>query len=884
MHHRLILTLFLIGSQMTCLCGQPAYKLNWQQLPELPPPVNARQQPGLAGAFVGVHQDVLIIAGGANFPNQPPWQGGQKVWWDDIYVLQKNESGQYFWRTDAKWKLPKPIAYGVAIPTNDGLLCFGGNHGEKIANTIYQISWNAARQEIEIKTIGEMPIPLAMMTGGKIGTTVYLAGGQSLTEGKHFLAFDLEKQTWEKLPSWPGKSRVLPVSAVQSNGNESCFYLFSGRQPSAGQPTTLLTDGYAYIPSQQEWITLNPISPEGDSPICLMAGTAIGVGAHHILTFGGDDGNIFRRIEALDLKITATNDTSLQNQLVRQKIDLLEEHPGFSTDVLAYHTITDQWVTIGKQPIPGKVTTPVVNWQDIMVLPTGEVQPGIRTTTITALSFEQQPPFGLGNYVVIGLYLLLLIGMGLYFARRNQNTDNYFKANGRIPWWAAGLSIFGTQLSAITFMAIPAKTFATNWTYFWLNMTILLVAPLIVWGFLPFFRRLQVTTAYEYLEMRFNVTTRLIGATMFMLLQLGRIGIVLFLPSMALSVVTGIDVTYAIIIMGLLSIFYTVLGGIEAVIWTDVIQVFVLLGGALGCLLFIPFHLEGGWSQLWHSAIEAGKLQVFDVRFDFTVTSFWVMLIGGIGASLISYGSDQTVIQRYLTTKDERNAARSIWTNALLSIPATILFFGMGTALFVFYQKHPAMLDPTMNNADAIFPFFIVSQLPDGIAGLLIAGIFAAAMSSLDSSMNAVATVLTHDFYLRFQPASSDRQLLIFARIMTAIIGTLGLAFALLLATWDIQSLWDQLNTFIGLFAGGLGGIFILGIFTKKTNGTGAIIGLLSSALIQYLIKMYTPLSFLLYTATGMIACIFVGYLASILLKQNNTPNKGLTIYSKMKA
>ena len=882
MHQRLILILFSLFTQTVCLSGQSTYTLDWQQLPDLPPPENGQQQPGLAGAFAGIHEDRLIIAGGANFPNNPPWLGGQKVWWDDIYVLQKTDSDQYIWHTNINWKLPAPLAYGVTISTTDGLLCFGGNQRDQISSKIYQISWNIVHQEIEIKTIGEMPVPMAMMTGGKIGSKVYLAGGQSPVGGKHFFEFDLEHHTWEELPSWPGKSRILPISAVQSNGTEPCFYLFSGRHPKVGQPTELLTDGFVYVPSQKKWTSLNTISPENSPPTCLMAGSAIGIGAHHILAFGGDDGTVFKAIEAVDLKIATTNDTSTQHQLVQQKEELLHNHPGFSTDVLAYHTITDQWVTIGKQPRPGRVTTPALSWGNQTVLPSGEVQPGVRTATVTTLSFQQRSSFGIGNYVVISLYLLLLIGMGIYFARRDLDTHDYFKAGGRIPWWAAGLSIFGTQLSAITFMAIPAKTYATNWTYFWLNMTILIVAPLIIWGFLPFFRRLQVTTAYEYLEKRFNVTTRLIGATMFMLLQLGRIGIVLFLPSMALSMVTGIAVTNAILVMGLLSIFYTVSGGIEAVIWTDVIQVFILLGGALGCLLLIPFNLEGGWSQLWHSAAEAGKLQIFDGRLDLTVSSFWVMLIGGVGASLISYGSDQTVIQRYMTTKDEGGAARSIWTNALLAIPATVLFFAMGTALFVFYKDQPVLLNPTIDNADAIFPFFIVTQLPDGIAGLLIAGIFAAAMSSLDSSMNAVATVLTHDFFRRFKPAVSDRQQLIFARIMTALIGLLGLTFALVLATWDIQSLWDQLNIFIGLFAGGLGGIFMLGIFTRKTNGTGAIIGLLSSAFIQYLIKTYTPLSFLLYTATGMIACIFMGYMTSLLWKVDQANLEGLTIYRVM--
>ncbi len=470
--------------------------------------------------------------------------------------------------------------------------------------------------------------------------------------------------------------------------------------------------------------------------------------------------------------------------------------------------------------------------------------------------------FGWIDYAVLGSYLLLLVGIGVYFSRRESTTDDYFRAGGRIPWWAAGISIFGTQLSAITFMAVPAKTYATDWSYLMLNMTILLVAPLITAVFLPLFRRLNLTTAYEYLEKRFNLTTRLLGSVMFIVLQLGRIGIVLLLPSLALSLVVDIGVSECIIVMGGLSIVYTILGGIEAVIWTDVLQVVVLLGGALLCLLLIMTGLDGGPGEFWQVAQDANKLRTFDFRWDWTDTTFGVVLLGGLGANLVSYGSDQTVVQRYLTTKDEASARRSIWMSAALSVPGTLLFFGMGTALYVFYQAHPGQLDDSLTNVDAIFPFYIVTQLPSGVSGLLIAGVFAAAMLSLDSSMNAVATVVTTDFYQRLFSATEASSMRV-ARWTTGIVGAGGTAFALVMATWEIQSLWDQLNTFIGLFAGGLAGVFLLGILTKRTNGTGAVTGLVASGLVQFSVKAYTSLSFLLYTATGIASCMVVGYLIS---------------------
>ena len=219
-----------------------------------------------------------------------------------------------------------------------------------------------------------------------------------------------------------------------------------------------------------------------------------------------------------------------------------------------------------------------------------------------------------------------------------------FWGAGGVPWWAAGLSIFGTQLSAITFMAIPAKAYATNWVQFLFNMGIIATAPLIVFCFLPFYRRQNVTTAYEYLEKRFNVVIRLIGSTLFIIFQIGRLGIVLLLPSLALSVVTGINVHLCILIMGILSTLYTVMGGIEAVIWTDVLQVFVLVGGALICLFIAIFQIDGGVTGFFTTALQEGKFHLIDWDWDLSRLTIWVIILAWINA-LLPYASDQTVIQ-----------------------------------------------------------------------------------------------------------------------------------------------------------------------------------------------------------------------------------------------
>ncbi|MEZ5324021.1 MAG: sodium:solute symporter [Verrucomicrobiales bacterium] len=535
-------------------------------------------------------------------------------------------------------------------------------------------------------------------------------------------------------------------------------------------------------------------------------------------------------------------------------------------ELFVYHTVTDSWAAAGSAPTeliraPVSAITNPDGTQQLYLAGNGK----IARLTIS----PSERAFGFFNYFTLGMYLVALVAMGFVFSKRMNNTDDFFKAGGRIPWWAAGISIFGTQLSAITFMAIPAATYAQDWTRFWGQMSIVAVAPFIVTFFLPFFRRLNVTTAYEYLEKRFNGPVRIIASSLFILMQFGRIGIVLLLPSMALHVVTGMGIHTCVVLMGVLCILYTVMGGIEAVIWTDVLQVVVLAGGAVLCLILMAVVHDGGWNAMVSTADVADKFRTFDFRFNLSEPVFLVILLGGFGNALVSYGSDQAVIQRYLTTPTELGAARGVWTGVLLSIPASLLFFMIGTALYVFYQSHPAMLDPALTKNDYIFPYFITTQLPAGVAGLLIAAVFAASMSSLDSSMNSVAAAFTTDFYRKRQPQASETSCLRVARRTTIVIGVLGTAFASLLAEASgVKSLWDQFNQFLGLFGGALCGLFCLAIFIPRVGSSAALAGVVISFAVQIAVKffIYPQLHGWFYGVMGITVCVLGGLVASFFL------------------
>jgi len=874
----LIAALLLLLSAVIGSNDSLSVQIEWSNLTQLPPAKGNTVQPGVAGAFIGVHNDALLIAGGANFPNGPAWEGGTKVYQEAIYVLQRTGTNDYSWLTNKQFNLPEKIAYGLSIPTKNGLICLGGMDGTKLSNTAFLIKWDKVAEEISIEDLPDLPIPLANMSGGKIGNEIYVAGSNETNGEKYFWSLHLadKQKEWAHLPTWSGSARTHAVGVVQNNGEQDCFYLLKGRMKRKDGISELLTDGYIYNPPKKTWTEIGSRSSKQAIDFTASAATGIPIGAHHILFFGGAKGQILNRLERLNQTIATTADSILLLNLQEERDSIMRNHQGFSKDVWAFHTITETWTKVGELPKGSQVTTTALNWGGDIIIPSGEISPCIRTPDILVGKPQSGQYFGTLNYVVVIIYLLMLVALGFYFSRNQQTTDDFFKGGNRIPWWAAGLSIFGTQLSAITFMAIPAKTFATDWLYFFLMMTIIMIAPFIIRYFLPFYRRFNLTTAYQYLELRFNLLTRLIGSSMYIFLQLGRLGIVLLLPSFALSVVTGISVDTCILTMGVLSILYTVLGGIEAVIWTDVLQVFVLLGGALLSLIILFFNLNT--QDIITHIGDYDKMKIFDTTLDFSSATLWVVLLGGFASNLIQYGSDQTVVQRYLTTKDEKSAAKGIWIGAWMTIPSTLIFFTLGSLLFVFYKTQPAALNFTLEKADAIFPWYIISNLPDGISGLLIAAIFAASMSSLDSSMNSVSTVVTTDFFRRLWPLSNEAAYLKLARSTTAIIGILGTGLALMMANWGISSLWDQFNLIVGLFTGGLGGIFILGIFTEKANGTGAVWGLILSGVLQFLIKEYTDIHLLLYAFTGLISSFTLGYLISLLTYNPDEPANKWTI------
>jgi len=528
-------------------------------------------------------------------------------------------------------------------------------------------------------------------------------------------------------------------------------------------------------------------------------------------------------------------------------------------NILFYHTITGTFVYYS---VPGPAGRFVV--KDGGIRKYVPVEGGYKEYTLAFAKVRKG--FTAVDSAVMVLYFLALILIGVFFSRRQKTTDDYFKGGQRIPWWAAGLSLFATALSAITFMSIPAKAYASDWSYMLFNAGIVFVCPIIMYLFIPFFRKLQVATAYEFLEQRFNYATRLICSLAFILYQVGRMGVVLYLPAIAIHIVTGVDIFLCIALMGVFSIVYTRMGGIEAVVWTDALQAVILLGGALFAAFHIIHSTGLSASEAVGLAQSAGKFNMGSVRLDFTSSTMWTVLIATFFTNLTTYGTDQSMVQRYMTTDSERAARKSVLTNVVIVIPATIIFFAIGTALFVYYRTFPEAVSVSMENTDAIFPWYIYCNLPTGVTGLLISGIFAAAMSTLSGSMNSAATAYVVDIRprltgVRFADKAAELKV---ARRATLIIGVLSLLFACLMATWKIDSLWDEFSKILGLILGSMGGLFLLGMVSKKANAAGALTGMAVSVAVQFIVAKYTPVYLLLYTTVGFIICFVVGWLASL--------------------
>ncbi len=422
------------------------------------------------------------------------------------------------------------------------------------------------------------------------------------------------------------------------------------------------------------------------------------------------------------------------------------------------------------------------------------------------------------DLLVFFLYMggILLFGLSFYFKKRSA-TD-FVTGGGSLPAWALGMSIFATYVSSISFLALPGNAYQNNWNGFVFSLTIPIAALFAVWFFVPIYRKSASPSAYAFLEEKFGSWAGMYASVFYLLTQLARMGAILYLLALPMQAQFGWDIPTVVLITGIAVVAYASFGGIAAVVWTDAIQGLVLIAGALGCLVLLVWELPGGTSQLLEVGAAQQKFSLGSTDWDFSKDTFWMILIYGLFINLQNFGVDQNYIQRYKSARNTADARKSIWFGSLLYIPISLLFFLIGTGLFVYYQEFPESLPlhlQATGRADGVFPYFIATALPPGLSGLLIAAIFAAGMSSLSTSINSSATVLLENHYKKyFRRSPSPREevrFLLFGSIGTGLSGiAVGLAFN------GVESALESWWALASIFSGGVLGLFLLALLPSR--------------------------------------------------------------------
>ncbi len=672
-------------------------------------------------------------------------------------------------------------------------------------------------QQVQITELPEMPGALHKPATLIEKDFLYVAG--STAEGNIFAKLSLSDSdaSWEEMPSFPGDARE---GAVLLRSFDNRLYLVGGFND--GTPV-LSTLEYSI---KYEWVEREPIPEWMGSP------TGVAFGESHLLVFGATDQDA----------------------------------------ILAYHAITDTWIEMGiwENAPQG---APVVTLKDDQIF----VIAGADARMIQVNPLKTK--YGWIDHGVVLLYLLGMVGVGVYFTNKEKDTKDYFQGGRKIPWWATGMSLFATMASAISLMTMPGKSFSGNWEWYMISIFSAITLPISLFILAPIIRKLNIRTSNEYLENRFGTIARMMGSIIFVLFQLlGRMAPIMLLPAIALNAITGISVEVCILVMAAVSISYTFMGGLSAVIWTDTIQGFIMIGTIAACLILAIVKVGMNPVDMISVAHDAGKLHLIDWNWDVTYPTVWLFFIGIFFVTLNNIG-DQNFVQRVQSTSSIKETQKAIGLQMSVAVLVNALLFAVGTALFLYYRQHPGQLNPSMK-ADGVYPFFSAQHLPVGVSGLMVAALLAATLSTVSGSICSVANLGVDDFYRRFYKKATESSSLVMGRILTLVVGCVGTGAALFLANADMPSVWDLALFIVGLVTNGLVGMFGLGLITKRAHQLGMIVGVLTGMCTVLFIQRTTNINYWLFMPIGSTITFIVGYIVSITIPAKMKNIEGLTIYT----
>ena len=801
-----------------------------------------------AGMFVGQSGGAVVAGGGLDEQGQP--------------------SADVFVRTDAGWKklqLDQPVAFGAfvtgtfaeAIGSVSRLYVAGGMTTNGLTDRVFWLEWRAG----QLRQQALPPLPQARALAGagffedQAAKQLYVFGGTTSTNADsaspelfRYSFAPAARTGWDRLPSLPGEPRLCPGMICYYND----VHIFGGFTLSqAGGQTryTPTTNAWAFRwhvidgTTLAGWHELSPLLEAVAAPAVFMTGQV------HAGLAGGFSGPMTGNLFQLPAALPA------------------------SKEIQIYHAPTDTWVDKGELPQPLTLATAL---HDNPMTILGRTESGATaayevTLARTVKSLHWPDVAGLL------IYFATVAFAGLYFTRKQKTSDSFALGDRKIPWWMAGISMFASAASSISFMAIPALAFRTS--LMWALPSLILIPLFFLEAYVlyPLIRKLEITSTFEYLERRFHPSLRFIASAQAIALQtFGRMNMVLLLPALAIAAVTGLNVYASVLVMGVVTTIYSAKGGMKAVVLTEVIQGLTMVVGITLIVILAITGLPHGWQSFVEVDTHFQKFNLGIWSLDYTMPIFWILILTPLFNKL-AFAADAPTVQRVFATplKDVRKLAL-IFLCFSVFISFAVNFAGI--AVFAYFHQHPGQLDPGMTN-DQVIPLYIVERLPVGLAGLIIASLFAAAMSALAGSMNTVSILFTEDFYRKMRKTTTDRERLWTMRLASVACGVAATITALYMAKLNQRSLFQTWNELFALLGGGFLGIYILGTYTHRANAIGAFTGAICSIGVCLWLKYFTSVHWYFYSPGSVISCVVIGYLVSLVTPSAKHSLAGLTVF-----
>jgi SSS family solute:Na+ symporter len=833
--NKLLTFLFLIPALSVLKAGtndSPQIVISDSSLPSLPDTSFVRS--GTAGGLSG---GALLEIGGMNAEGKPVAEA----------LVLPLESG-----TNSSWKkipLPEVPSWAAVAQNGEELILAGGIIGGSTTAKVTAFRWdgtNVARRELP-----PLPAPLAGAGAAVLDGKLHVIGGirslDSREASREMLVLDLSspQSKWQQLEPIPGSGKVLPMVTAQYD----LLQVIGGRIPDE-HGFRASKEVFFYRTKPAEGTTLIGWTRASDAPVAIAAGKAAPSGQAHTIILGADT--------------TPVTDSPLS-------LGTTDRSP-----TLLFHAVTDAWVEAGAALSflnPSLAKNP--DGSLILFGAKGMTRPLAVATPRTTRNLNW------ADYLMILLYFFFIGYIGYYF-RHQKSAAEYSLGNRQTPWWAAGISMFATAASAISFMAVPALAFASNLV--WLFPLIVFIPVYFFQSRItyPILRRLEITSTFEYLERRFNTPLRLIASFLQIVFQtFGRSSIVLVLPSIAISATTGLDVRWSVLIMGVLTTVYTSIGGFEAVTWTLVFQGILKALAPIVVVWICIAGLPGGLHEFFVINATHHKFDFAILGWDVAFPLVWVMMLRVFLEQTIWQAGDQAVIQRVFASKDDeirKVTAMTFSCGAFIGILVT----AMGLAIFAYFHAHPEKFDAA-STIDQIVPLFVVQGMPHGLVGIVVAAIFASAMATVAGAMNSVATIFTVDFYERWFPKAEDKANLRMMRLSTMGTGVAATLIALWLTTLNLKSIMVTWTIVQSLLSGGVVGIFALGMFSTRANSGGAVCGALMSIALGLYVKFFTPIHWAFLLPILIFSAMIIGYLCSFLFRSQSKDLTGLTIYHQIR-